>query len=373
MFWRRAWLIMRKEFLELFRDRGLLGVVFMIPLIEIVLFGYVVSADVRNVTTVIVDQDQTAVSRRAADALLNSGYFTLAGRSSDIDGARKLMDANEAQVVLVVPKGFADDVREGKQAPVQLIVDGSEPNTGRVALAYATNIFRNLTPRLAGVSSPAQWGPGVDAQVRVWFNPTMRSVNTIVPGLLSFIMLMSITQLMAQAVVKERERGTLEQIYVTPVTRGQYLLGKILPYIAVAFVQQCAVFTVAVLWFRVPFRGNVVFLLFAAMLFLVTCIGQGLVISTIAKTRQQAQMVALFIALPSIMLSGFLFPIDSMPAWIRPVTYLIPLRYFLVVVRSIFLKGAGPLALWPQLAAMALFSVLIFGMALLRFQKKFAD
>jgi ABC-2 type transport system permease protein len=195
----------------------------------------------------------------------------------------------------------------------------------------------------------------------------------MVPGLLSFILLMSVTSLVAASVVKERERGTLEQIFVTPLSKSQYLLGKMLPYAVVAFVEVTLIFAVGILWFRVPFQGSVLFLLGASVLFLITSIGQGMIVSTLAHTRQQAQMVAMFISLPSMMLSGFMFPVDSMPALIKPITYLIPLRYFLVVIRSIFLKGAGPAALWPQLAAMAVFSVVIFGFALLRFQKKFSD
>jgi ABC-2 type transport system permease protein len=373
MFWRRTWLTMWKEFLELFRDRSLLPIVFLMPVIQLVLFGYVVSADVRNLSTAIVDQDGTVASRQVGDALLNSGYFVLAGRPVDEAGARKLMDANRAQVAVVVPKGFSEDLREGKKAPVQVIVDGTEANTGQIAAQYAGNILRNLSAKIGGNTSAVGAGPGIDARVRVWFNPTMRSVNTMVPGLLSFILLMSVTSLVAASVVKERERGTLEQIFVTPLSKTQYLLGKMLPYAVIAFVEVMLIFAVGILWFRVPFAGSLPFLLAASTLFLITSIGQGLIVSTLAHTRQQAQMVAMFIALPSMMLSGFMFPVDSMPALVKPITYLIPLRYFLVVIRSIFLKGTGPAALIPQLGAMALFSCVIFGFALLRFQKKFSD
>jgi ABC-2 type transport system permease protein len=373
MFWKRTWLVMWKEFLELFRDRALLPVVFMMPVIQLVLFGYVVSADVRNLSTAIVDQDHTVASARVGDALLNSGYFVLAGRPADEAGARRLMDSNDAQVAIIVPKGFSEHLDEGRKAPVEVIIDGTESNTGQVAGAYASNVLRNLSVKLTGASAGSGQGPGLDARVRVWFNPTLRSVNTMVPGLLAFLMLMSVTNLMAQSVVKERERGTLEQIFVTPLSKSQYLLGKILPYAVVAFVQTSVVFAVGVLWFRVPFRGDIVFLLAASLLFLTTSIGQGLIVSTLARTRHQAQMVSMFISLPSMMLSGFMFPVDSMPALIKPLTYLIPLRYYLVVIRSIFMKGTGPAALAPQLAAMAAFSVVIFSFALLRFRKKFAD
>jgi ABC-2 type transport system permease protein len=374
MNWQRTWLVMWKEFLELFRDRSLLPIVFMMPIIQLVMFGYVVSSDVRNLSTVVVDHDRTVASRQVGDALLNSGYFVSAGSATSEAQARTMMDANRAQVVVIVPSGFSRDLAEGRKAPVEVIVDGTEASTGQIASQYASNILRNLSNKLTGTSAAAMSAvPGVDAQVRVWFNPTMRSVNTMVPGLISFILLMSITSLVAASVVKERERGTLEQIFVTPLSKGQYLLGKMLPYCVIAFVEVLLIFAVGVLWFRVPFQGSILFLLAAAVLFLLTSIGQGLIVSTLAHTRQQAQMVTMFISLPSMMLSGFMFPVDSMPALVKPITYLIPLRYFLVVIRSIFLKGTGPADLWPQLLAMAVFSVGIFGFALLRFQKKFSD
>jgi ABC-2 type transport system permease protein len=344
------------------------------PVIQLVLFGYVVSADVRNLSTAIVDLDRTAASRQVGDSLLNSGYFVLVGRPSDEAAAQRLMDANAAQVILVVPRGFSEHLRAGRKAPVQIIVDGTEANTGQVAGQYASNILRNLSVKLTGSSTAAMGqGPGLDARVRVWFNPTVRSVNTMVPGLISFILMLSVTSLVSASVVKERERGTLEQIFVTPLSKSQYLLGKMLPYAVVAFVEVTVIFAVGVLWFRVPFQGSFLFLIGASALFLVTSIGQGLIVSTLAHTRQQSFMVTMFIMLPSMLLSGFMFPVDSMPALVKPITYLIPLRYFLVVIRSIFLKGAGPADLWPQLAAMTVFSILIFGFALLRFRKKLSD
>jgi ABC-2 type transport system permease protein len=377
MFWKRTWLVMWKEFIELFRDRALLPTVFIMPVIQLVLFGYVVSADVRNLSTAVVDQDHTVASAQVGDALLNSGYFVLAGRPADEAGARQLMDANRAQVAVIIPQGFSEAISKGAKAPVQVIVDGTEANTGSVASSYASNILRNLSTKLtAGTGSAAAMtgqGPGIDAQIRVWFNPTMRSVNTMVPGLLAFILLMSVTTLVAQSVVKERERGTLEQMFVTPVSKSQYLTGKMAPYVVVAAVEVTVIFTVGVAVFRVPFMGSLFFLAVAMMLFMFTSIGQGLLVSTMAKTRMQAQMVAMFISLPSMMLSGFMFPVDSMPWAVRWITYLIPLRYFLVVIRSIFLKGVGPFDVWPQLLAMVVFSVSIFSFALMRFSKKISD
>jgi ABC-2 type transport system permease protein len=370
---RRAWLVVWKEFLELLRDRSLISIVFVMPLIQLLLFGYVVSTDVKNIDTAIVDSDHTVASQQVGDSLLNSGFFTLAGRVGGMADAQRLMDANKAQVIVRIPSGFSQALAEGKKSPVQVIVDGTDPTTGQVASMYASNILGNLSRKLTGTSGMGGSGPGVDAQVRVWFNPTLRSMNTMIPGLLSTILFMMVVNLVSATVVKERERGTLEQIFVTPLNSWQYLLGKMVPYVVVAFIQFTTVFTAGVLWFHVPFRGNFGFMMAAAALFLFTSIGIGLIVSTLAQTRQQAQQVSAFISLPVMMLSGYMFPISAMPAPVQWISAIIPLRYFLVVIRGIFLKGIGPEALLPQLGAMAAFSIVIFGFAIMRFQKKIAD
>jgi ABC-2 type transport system permease protein len=232
-----------------------------------------------------------------------------------------------------------------------------------------SNQFYALPTAKPGKSTPM----GVDAQIRVLYNPTMRAVNTMVPALLAFVLLMSTTNVMSQAIVKERERGTLEQLFVTPIGRSDYLLGKLVPYIGISVVQVIVTFAVGVLWFRVPFRGSFWVLGIGLMLFLFSCLGIGMIVSLMSSTRQQAQQTSLFLQMPQMMLSGFMFPIAAFPQWLYYLTFLIPLRYILVIVRSNFMKGSTFAELWPQFLAMALFSVGIFILGLSRFHKRLAD
>jgi ABC-2 type transport system permease protein len=375
MFLRRLRLMVWKEFLELSRDRLLLPLVFVMPVVQLIMFGYVVSSDVRDIPTAVVDYDLTPASKAVVDAFANSGYFKIVARPAAEHDVRSLMDGNVAQAALVIPRGFADNVLAREPAPVEVIVDGSESKTSQVAQGYAVSILRDASTKLVkpppGVQRPRL--PRFDVRVRVLFNPSLRSVDTMVPGLIAFILLLSTTMLMSLAVVRERERGQLEQMFVTPIGRAEYLLGKILPYLLTATVQIAVIFSVGTLWFGVPFRGSILVIAVGAALFAITSIGQGLIISTFSRTRFQAQQAVIFVALPSFLLSGFVFPLESMPRPIYLITYAIPMRYFLVVLRSNFMKGSGFAALAPQLAAMAAFSVAIFGFALLRFQKKIAD
>jgi ABC-2 type transport system permease protein len=286
------------------------------------------------------------------------------------------VDGSVAVIAIQIPKGLADSIREKRPSQVGVIIDGSDSRSSQVANGYASGILAKLSSEFypsplasARGSSPM----GVDAQVRVLYNPTMRAVNTMVPGLLAFILLMSTQNLMSQAIVKERERGTLEQLFVTPIGRTEYLLGKLLPYIAVAVVQVAVTFAVGVTWFQVPFRGNLLLIGSGLMLFMLSALGLGMIVSLMSHTRQQAQQMSMFMQMPSMMLSGFMFPIDAFPKWLYFLTFLIPLRYALVILRANFLKGSNFEALWPQFAAMALFSIAIFIFGLTRFRKRLAD
>lgn len=370
---KRIALLVWKEFTQFRRDPLLPQLVLLMPLLQLIMFGYVVGADVRNIPTAIMDQDRTPMSRQVAEAFTSSGYFVVNAHPSDEAAVRTLMDRGDVQVAVLLPPGMARDLERGRQVPVEIIVDGSDSKTASVASGYAAQIIGSLNQkRLArlGLLSDA---PGVDARVRVLFNPSLRAVNAMVPGLAAFIMMLSVTAVMSQAVVKERERGTLEQMFVTPITRSEYLIGKVLPYIIISVVQVTVVMIVGIYWFRVPFNGTLAGIGLGLVLFLFTGIGLGLFVSTVSRTRQQAQQATMFILIPTMVLSGFIFPIDSMPAPIVPLTYLIPLRYILVVLRSNWMKGSGFDALWPQYAAMAAFSTVVFFGALARFRKRLAD
>ncbi len=369
----RIRLLVWKEYLQLARDRMLLPLIFIQPLLQLIMFGYVVGSDVTNIPTAIVDQDRTVSSRELSSAIENAGYFTIIERPAEETSLRPLMDGNRVQLALVLPAGFERDLERGDRAAVQLVVDGVDSKTASVASGYATQVIGEWTRSRAEVTGLVPDGPGIDARVRVLFNPTLRSVNAMVPGLVAFILMLSSTALMSQAIVRERERGTLEQMFVTPITRGEYLVGKLAPYVLLATVQVIGVMLVGVYWFRVPFNGNLLVIAAGLALFVFTTLGQGMIISTLARTRHQAQQWTMFLLIPTIVLSGFIFPIESMPEPIVPVTYLIPLRYVLILLRANFMKGSGFEALWPQFAAMAVFAVSIFSAALARFHKRLAD
>jgi|SRR5450759_295118 len=376
MSWRRIRVLVWKEFTQIRRDKSMLPLILIMPVIQLILFGYVVGADVRNLSLAVYDQDHSIQSQRVVDAFTSSGYFTLTANPATDAQLKDTIDGGTAVIAVVIPKGLGDAVRQKRPAQIGLIVDGSDSRTSQVANGYAQGIVANLSSQFypqPGVLPGTTTALGVNYQVRVLYNPTMRAVNTMVPALLAFILLMSTQNLMSQAIVKERERGTLEQLFVTPIGRTDYLLGKLLPYIGIAVIQVVVTFAVGVLWFKVPFHGDLLLLGSGLMLFMLSALGLGMIVSLMSRTRQQAQQTSMFLQMPSMMLSGFMFPIDAFPRWLYLLTFLIPLRYILVIVRSNFLKGSTFVSLWPQFLAMALFSIGIFIFGLSRFRKRLAD
>ncbi len=370
---KRIKLLIWKEFLQLRRDRLLLPLIFIGPILQLIMFGYVVGSDVRNIPTAVVDQDRTMTSRQLADSFTNTGYFTITARPDDEAGMRRLMDENRIQVALLLPPGMEAGLARGESVPVEIVVDGVDSKTASVASGYAAQVFAEFNRQRIRATGLMPDAPGIDARVRVLFNPTLRAVNAMIPGLVATILLLSMGAIMSQAIVRERERGTLEQMFVTPITRGEYLLGKIVPYILLASIQVSVVMLVGIFWFRVPFHGSLLVIGAGLLLFMFTVIGQSMFVSMVSRTRQQAQQATMFILIPTMVLSGFIFPLESMPPEIVPVTYLIPLRYALVILRTNFMKGAGFMALWEQYLAMAVFSIVILGLALSRFQKRLSD
>ncbi len=370
--WRRIRLLIWKEFLQLKRDRSMLPIIFIMPVLQLIMFGYVIGTDVRDIRTAVVDRDGTTESRLVVDGFTNSGFFKQVAAPNSEAEMQTLIDGNKAQVAIIIPEGFSDDVRAKRATQIGIVVDGSDSKTASVASGYAGQVVASLGKKLYPSRLSASAG-GVDARVRVLFNPTLRSVNTMVPALLAFILMMSTQMTMSQAIVKERERGTLEQLFVTPIGRAEYLIGKLVPYVIIATIQITLVFTVGTLWFKVPFNGTLLVMGSGLALFALTSLGLGLMVSLLSRTRYQAQQAMTFLMVPSMMLSGFVFPLESMPAVLYPISYLIPLRYIVVVVRSNFMKGSGFSALWPQFAAMAIFAVVVFGFGLSRFRKQLND
>jgi ABC-2 type transport system permease protein len=371
MSWRRIRTLIWKEFKQISRDRAMLPILFIMPILQLVLFGYVVGSDVKNLNLAVYDADNTVQSRQVVDAMTSSGYFTVSARPQSDAQLKDTLDGGSAVVAVTIPKGLADSIRQKRPAQIGVIIDGSDSRTSGVAAGYASAILANLNTRFYGGATGA--AAGVNAQVRVLYNPTMRAVNTMVPGLLAFILLMSTSNVMSQAIVKERERGTLEQLFVTPIGRADYLLGKLLPYSLIAVGQITIIFIVGVLWFQVPFRGSLLVTGGGLLVFMLAALGIGMIVSLMSRTRQQAQQTSMFLQMPQMMLSGFMFPIDALPRWLYLLTFLIPLRYILVILRSNFLKGSTIESLWPQFLMMGIFSVAIFLFGLSRFSKRLAD
>ena len=373
MTWRRTSLLMWKEIVQLRRDPFLLRLIFIMPVLQLLLFGYVVGTDVRNLPTALVDLDHSQLSRQLADSFSASGYFILAEHPGNESALPELIDSGKAQVAIVIPAGMSDSIKRGQTVPIGIVVDGADSKTASVASGYAAQIIAEFNRRQLGLAAREAKGPGIDSQVRVVFNPSLKAVNAMIPGLIAAILLISMGAIMSQAVVRERARGTLEQMLVTPITRGEYLVGKVLPYVGVAMIQSAFVALVGRYWFRVPFNGRVVTVVVGLGLFMLTSIGIGMLVSLVSKTQQQAQQTIMFVILPTMVLSGFIFPIESMPAAVVPLTYLIPLRYALVVLRGAFLKGSSLADMWEPLLAMTAFAVAIFGLAVSSFSKRLSE
>ena len=372
---RRIRHLVRKELLQLRRDPQMLRIVFIAPLFQLFVFGYAVTTDVKHVATALLDQDRSVQSRELAERFAGSGYFDIVRRPAGPAAVDALLDDGEVQAALVIPRGFAADLAADRTARVQLLIDGSDSMTAGMVAGYAGGVAGEYSARVAAerlerLRARVQRVPSVAERTRVWYNPELKSVNYMVPGVVSMILFLVTMLLTSMAIVKEREIGTLEQLVVTPISPAELIVGKTLPYIAIGFVDMLLVLALSSFWFRVPIAGSVALLFGLSTAFIFTSLGLGLFISTVSQTQQQAMMTTFFIMLPSILLSGFMFPIANMPRLIQHATLLIPLRYFLVIVRGIFLKGNGIAILWPQVAVLLGFGVAILGLSALRFRKR---
>ena len=346
--------MVRKEFRQIFRDPRLKRVIFVAPIIQLLAFGYAVSTDVRNVSTLVVDHDHSRASRELVEAFTASGYFEVQGF---VDRPAEIVDAlDHGDVVLgiVIPPGF-----EKGSAKVQLLFDGTNSNLANVARGYAERIV------LSQIDLPQ---PAIDLRSRAWFNPGLESRDYNVPAVIGALLLLICLLLTSLAVVREREIGTLEQLLVSPLRPGELILGKTLPFALIGLVDMALVVTVAFLWFRIPFRGSPLLLLLGTVLFMFSALGMGLLISSISNTQQEAFMSAFLVFLPAILLSGFMFPVNSMPAGFQALTLLNPLRHYLEIVRALFLKGSGIEALWRQLLALLAMGSALLWLAARRFR-----
>lgn len=366
--------LMWKEFVELRRSPQLLRLVLLAPVIQLTMLGYAATTDVHNVPIVVVDGDRSPRSRQLVERFAASPYFLIVREEMDPAAVEPDLALGRAWLGLIIPQGFGRDLERpmpgaGGGPRVQVIADGTDANSSGVALGYVQGLVGQFNAGLL-----AEQGGGrtlVEGRVRVWFNPELESRNFMVPGVLAMLLLIVTANLTSMAIVREQELGTLDQLHVTPLGRWELILGKLVPYALVGFIDVLLVVTIAVFWFEVPLRGSVALLLGSSLVYLLCTLGLGLFVSTISSTQQQAMMTSTFFFLiPMMYLSGFIFPIENMPQVIQWVTTLIPLRYFLVVVRGIFLKGVGFDVLWPQIAAMAVWGVAVLTLAAFRSHKR---
>jgi ABC-2 type transport system permease protein len=362
----RIWEMLRKEFLQIARDPRLVRVIFIAPVIQLLVFGYAVSTDIRDTTTFVVDHDRTQVSRDLVQAFTASGYFQVVGRSARPADLVSALQQGDAIVGITVPAGFAQALRDGSGARVQVLLDGTNSNTARVALGYAERIVQSFGARYGGMAL------ALDLRERAWFNPDLKSRDYNVPAVVGAIILLVCLLLTSLAVVREREIGTLEQLMVTPLTAFELIAGKTIPFALIGLVDLLVVTAVALFWFEVPFAGNFGTLLLASVLYLLSGLGLGLLISTISKTQQEAFMASFLVFMPTILLSGFMFPVSSMPEVFQWLTLVNPTRHYLEIVRGIFLKGVGFSALWMQFLALLVLGTALLGFAGSRFRKTVA-
>jgi ABC-2 type transport system permease protein len=348
-----------------------------VPVVEMLVFGYAATTDVRNIRTAVYDLDDTPQSRDLVARFSGSRTFQIVRRLGREAEIRDILDRGTAKAVLRVDRGFAGDLAAGRSARVQLLLDGTDSNTAGLVMGYASAIVASFNDRaalermeaLTGMKPP---GPMLAAASRAWFNPDLESRNYFLPGVIALLLMVTTVVLSCMAIVREREIGTMEQILVTPIGRLEFILGKTIPFALIGYLDVVLISVVAVFWFDIPIRGNPLILFGSTGLYLLSTLGAGLFLSTVSRTQQQAVMTAIFFMLPALLLSGFIYPIANMPSAVQWLTYVNPLRYFLVILRGVFLKGVGLHVLWPQMAALALLGAGLLLLAAGRFRKTMA-
>jgi ABC-2 type transport system permease protein len=374
---RRTLFLIWKELLELRQDPMLLRVLIVAPVVQLGILGYAATTDVKNVPVVVADGDRTPASRDLVEQFRRSRYFTIADVVTSVGEIDPYLELGSAWMALAIPAGYGQAVGSGMPATVQLVADGTDSNSTTVALGYAATLVSTYSqslstrPRVFRPGAPGGRSGAFDPQIRIWFNPQLESRFFMVPGILALLLLVITAVVGSMGIVRERELGTLEQLNVTPLGRWELIAGKLVPYGIIGAIDVFIVVGIAVLWFEVPLRGSFWLLFGMSLVYLISTLGLGLFVSTISNTQQQAMMTAaFFVVMPMIYLSGFVFPIENMPAVIQPITYLIPLRYYLVIVRGIFLKGVGLESFWPEALELLAFGVSILSLAAFRARKR---
>ena len=370
--------IFRKELTQIVRDPRSLIIALMLPVMMLFLYGYGISSDINEIRLGVVDWSHTPESRDFIGSLTRSGYFNQVFSSDRYGNLGEAMDASRIRVGIVIPPDFARNLITGRRAPVQVLIDGSDPNTASVAQGYLSSIVQTYNSKVklqmasgSGAGAHPTGVPPIDLRIRVWYNEELRSVNFIVPGLIAVILMATSALLTSGAIARERERGTIEQIVASPLRGYELVIGKILAYTVISFIDVVLVVLIGTLWFGAPLRGSLWLLGGCSVLFLMSSLGIGLFISSIIPTQATAMIGAVIATLmPSVLLSGFYFPIASMPAPVQIITSIVPARYFMVIVRGIFLKGSGFSDLWPQIVPLAGLGLLLMSLSVLAFRKR---
>jgi ABC-2 type transport system permease protein len=367
--------LIRKEFIQIVRDPRTLILVLIIPILQLFMLGYAATNDVRNVPLAVFDQDRSPAARALLDAYRAADYFHLAFDVDSEDELRDLVDSGKARAGLVIPPDYSLRLNEAGLAQVAFILDGSDPTVASTALSaaqfigqqYATRI---MAERLERAGGSASLQAPIEVRTQVWYNPDLESAYFMIPGVIGMILYALTSILTATSIVRERERGTIEQLIVTPIRSWELIIGKILPYVILALLNTLEVLAIGHWWFKIPVRADLSIILALSGLFLLTSLGIGLLASTFANTQQEAMLIVWLTLLPGIFLSGFFFPLEAMPEVLQWISYLMPLRYYLDIIRSLLLKGAVMGALWQDILALVIFGFLLMAAASLRFQKR---
>ena len=372
---RRILAIARKEFLHIIRDRRTLIAVLVMPLLQLFLFAYAVSFDVKDIPTAVLDQDHSALSRQYLNTLQQSNYFKITQNLSATNQVDGVFDRSEDSAVVILPPGFGDAVAAGRTAAVQVLIDGAEPNSAQLGQAYATGLSRVYGFRVIAEQADAKGmslsSGGLSTLTRVWYNPEGSSSAFLVPGLIVLLLTITTVQQTANTLVREKEQGTYEQLVVSPIRRIELMVGKVMPWAAIAALQVVVISGIGLIVFQIPFRGSVLLFALSSVLFVICALGLGLVVSARASSIETANQLAMMISfLPAFMLSGFVFPLSSIPPVLQFVSYLFPARYFVVITRTIFLKGGGFDVLWPQIAALAIYAVVMLVLSSLLYRER---
>ncbi|MGE5365091.1 MAG: ABC transporter permease [Bacteroidota bacterium] len=365
-----------KEFLQFRRDPRMFAIVLVAPVLQMIFLGYAATLDVNTIETVIFDQDRSSGSRSYIENFERSGYFSILKYAAGYSEVTQMIDGGRAVLAIVIPKDFSKDLASGKPAQVQAILDGSDGNKASIAFGYMQSVTAEysqkiILERLSSMGRISKAPGAIAPEIRVWYNPELKTRNFMVPSITALILMLITTLLTSLAVVKEKEIGTMEQLIVTPIKPYQMVIGKIIPFMILGFATVLLVCSVMIFWFGIPVRGSLLFLLFCAFLLILSTLGLGLFVSTISRTQQQAMMVTTFaVIMPMIYLSGFAFPIENMPKLVQYITYAIPLRYFITILRAIILKGIGFESLWKETLILFGMGVSILFASALRFRKR---